>query len=299
MSFYVTLPSNASMNFNLNNVQSHYTINLPHRLYLNKNYEVGLAEISYNQSVNVSLGVMIIELNIEELIKNDKKNGVSIIYLTKLKLTNPNMWIKIELFNEDCVTLENAILNFNTQIENNLNKTFESLIKPLINQANSEVDNSIHYLVEFKNLIMPEFNIVSNKCQITNKANVKLIFLDQLSELLNKDKIDATTTISNVLLNTDINNIYRIHDTYNIFLNIIQDQFYGDVKAKIIRNIVPQGQHGEKINLVYNTIHYTELSQSEFQSITVQIKDTSDQFIRFTNKLSKVTIKLHFKLKNE
>ena len=73
MSFYVTLPSNSSMNFNSNNVQSHYTINLPNRLYLNKNYEVGLAEISYNQSVNVSLGVMLVKLNIEDLIKNDKK----------------------------------------------------------------------------------------------------------------------------------------------------------------------------------------------------------------------------------
>jgi hypothetical protein len=299
MSFYVTLPSNSSMNFNSNNVQSHYTINLPNRLYLNKNYEVGLAEISYNQSVNVSLGVMLVELNIEDLIKNDKKNGISIIYLTKLKLTNPNMLIKVELFNEDCVTLENAILNFNTQIEINFNKTFDLVIKPLIIQPESDIDNWKHYLTEFKNLIMPEFNIISNKCQVTNKANVKLNFLNQLAELLKKDQIDFSSTILKTILETDIQNIYRIHDTYNIFLNIIQEQYYGDVKAKIIRNIVPQGQHGEKINLVYNTIHYTELSQSEFQSITIQIKDTTDQFIRFTNKLSKVTIKLHFKLKNE
>lgn len=182
MSFYVTLPSNASMNFNSNNVQSHFTINLPHRLYLNKNYEVGLAEISYNQSVNVSLGVMIVELNIEELIKNDKKNGISIIYLTKLKLTNPNVWIiQIELFNEDCVSLEKAILNFNNQIEFNMNKAFNSIIKPLINQPDSDIDNWKHYLTEFKNLVMPEFSIILNKCQGTNKSNVKLIFFKSTS----------------------------------------------------------------------------------------------------------------------
>lgn len=58
MSFYITLPSNASMNYHPDNVQSNFTINLPDRLLLDNNYKVGLAEISYNQSVNVNLGVI-------------------------------------------------------------------------------------------------------------------------------------------------------------------------------------------------------------------------------------------------
>jgi len=50
MSFYITLPSNASMNYHPDNVQSNFTINLPDRLLLDNNYKVGLAEISYTQT---------------------------------------------------------------------------------------------------------------------------------------------------------------------------------------------------------------------------------------------------------
>lgn len=46
-SFYITCPSNASMQFYPNNNQSSFKINLPKRLYLTNKYEVGLAEIQY------------------------------------------------------------------------------------------------------------------------------------------------------------------------------------------------------------------------------------------------------------
>ena len=46
-SFYVTCPSNASMNIYRDNTLSSYKINMPKRIYLKHNYEVGLAEIQY------------------------------------------------------------------------------------------------------------------------------------------------------------------------------------------------------------------------------------------------------------
>ena len=46
-SFYITCPSNASMDIYKENTQSHFRINLPQRLYLQNNYEVALAEILY------------------------------------------------------------------------------------------------------------------------------------------------------------------------------------------------------------------------------------------------------------
>ena len=46
-SFYITCPSNASMDIYKDNTPSHFRINLPQRLYLQNNYEVALAEIQY------------------------------------------------------------------------------------------------------------------------------------------------------------------------------------------------------------------------------------------------------------
>ncbi len=46
-SFYVTLPSNASMNIYPKNTQASFQIRLPRTLYLKHSYEVALAEIQY------------------------------------------------------------------------------------------------------------------------------------------------------------------------------------------------------------------------------------------------------------
>ena len=46
-SFYVTLPSNSSMNYYPNNTLTHYTTKLKLPLELNTKYEVALTEIIY------------------------------------------------------------------------------------------------------------------------------------------------------------------------------------------------------------------------------------------------------------
>ena len=46
-SFYVTLPSNASMDIYPNNTKSNFQVRLPRTLYLNSRYEVALSEIQY------------------------------------------------------------------------------------------------------------------------------------------------------------------------------------------------------------------------------------------------------------
>ena len=46
-SFYITLPSNASMDYYSNNTACCYQIRMPRTFYLKGKYEVGLAEIQY------------------------------------------------------------------------------------------------------------------------------------------------------------------------------------------------------------------------------------------------------------
>lgn len=48
--FYVTLPSDSSMNFYPSNTVAHFTSRLPHRIRLDGDYEVGLAEFIYPYS---------------------------------------------------------------------------------------------------------------------------------------------------------------------------------------------------------------------------------------------------------
>jgi hypothetical protein len=65
MSFYLTLPSDASMNEFPENVQSNFTVSLETPINLNGNFEVALVEISYSQFISLDIGFLLI---------HDKKN---------------------------------------------------------------------------------------------------------------------------------------------------------------------------------------------------------------------------------
>ena len=56
--FYVTLPSDSSIKYYPNNTVAHFTTKLPHRIRLDGDYEVGLAEFIYPHSwFNFSKGL--------------------------------------------------------------------------------------------------------------------------------------------------------------------------------------------------------------------------------------------------
>jgi hypothetical protein len=48
--FYLTLPSNSSMNYFPNNTLTHYTKKLPKIMELDGTWEIGLAEIQYKEA---------------------------------------------------------------------------------------------------------------------------------------------------------------------------------------------------------------------------------------------------------
>jgi hypothetical protein len=299
MSFYITLPSNALMNYHPDNVQSNFTINLPDRLLLDNNYKVGLAEISYNQSVNVNLGVIELSAKINDLYE---KNGES-DFITRLLEMNKDFVIKMEITSEDCIKLSDLFATLNTQININLIKSFANFLEAerLVDTSNNNWSIIGAYFDAFINKIQPEFlyDFGTNKSALKLKKKVSINFIRQLIELLNIEELNAFDEDSSHTLDILGNQIIHVCDSYNVWTNIVQEQIFGDVKAKILRNVIPDGNHGQHITLIYSTVHYVDLHETSFQSINIKIKDNNDQPIHFTNKLSKVVVKLHFKYKYE
>lgn len=58
MSFYITLPSNSSMELYPNNTLTNYITQLPIPLKFDVPYEVGLVEMVFRQSWSVDLGIL-------------------------------------------------------------------------------------------------------------------------------------------------------------------------------------------------------------------------------------------------
>ena len=75
--FYITLPSNASLDVYPNNTLTKYTVRLPRTLYLKEGYEVALAEIMYPVSWETLSRIEGYRFAVVNLIES---------YLTKMRL---------------------------------------------------------------------------------------------------------------------------------------------------------------------------------------------------------------------
>lgn len=101
MSFYVTLPSNASINAFPNNTQANYTKLMLKSIQLNDRYQVGLAEISYTQSISSNIWSCTIyqESTLNQTFK--KPFGTR----------------NFDTITEDCILFENLIVKINNEIK--------------------------------------------------------------------------------------------------------------------------------------------------------------------------------------
>ena len=61
MSFYITLPSNASLDKFPKNTQSSFTTELQNAIVLNQSYEVALTELNNHSKISIDLGQLIID----------------------------------------------------------------------------------------------------------------------------------------------------------------------------------------------------------------------------------------------
>ena len=83
--FYITLPSNSSMNVYPNNSKSNFTTLLSRSIHLNGEYEVALTNISFPSTINVKCGQITIK----------KLDCV----FNKLTDVNSDITIKLEIVN--------------------------------------------------------------------------------------------------------------------------------------------------------------------------------------------------------
>lgn len=150
---------------------------------------------------------------------------------------------------------------------------------------------------EFKLDFMPEINYVeSSGYNFKLKPNTMIDFEGLITELLQLDKLESFQTQKYFEQKIFIDKQIHICDNYLVYTDIINEQYFGDVKARIIRNVIPQGDH-RQVNIIYNSIHYVDICKTEIKDINISIRDTQGDFVRFSDLFGKVVVKLHFKLK--
>ncbi len=140
--FYVSLPSKGEISMATfpNNTQASYTTLLPKNVQMNGLYKEGLAEISFTNSVTVSLGFITIK---QDVIFESFSSAFGVK--------------KIEIFSDDCVSLVSVITKINSDITKYYKEFYE---KYKINNLDFEdVRNENMPVIKFVSLPDPQITI--------------------------------------------------------------------------------------------------------------------------------------------
>jgi len=267
MSFYVTLPSNSSMEFYPNNTLTNFTTQLKVPLKFNCEFEVALVEITFSHGWIVELG----NLHFES--KNDDLPSV-----------------EIPIFHNDGERLTDFISNINDRLHDTLLKKIFWLDHNKLDMENLSKEN---FIKDYRNKkMLPEIIIEKEKLLLKEPEKTNLVFDKPFLDLFGvQNNISENNFDAIDLLKFD-KNLFLINTLY-VYSDIIKYQFVGDTLAPLLRTVhVPNNFHIVN-NITFDSPHYIPLSNLNINSINISIRDDTGASIHFLK--GKTIVKLHFR----
>lgn len=262
-SFFITLMSNSSTQIFVDNKTSSFTVLLPEKITLNGKWCVALAEMHYNFNF----------FNI-----TSENNG---IYVKKKvdersnKTSDENRIVKY--MHETCKVTPGYYTNIN-DVVTIINKELKKL---------SVAEQDI--------LSYNRFNARTNIFQENVKSDIETIHFDtRLSMQLGFKPNDVINRFTISPYCTNIH--FGIPDQMIIYTDIIGPSFIGHEKAYVLKIVNTQPKllsFGDACYREFHQLHYMSLEKREFESISVDIRDCSGNFMPFLHGI--LTLKLHFK----
>ena len=282
MSFYLTLPSNASMQIHPGNTQTKFETELPNEIDV-RGYEVGLVELIHGAKFKTLLGTV--------RIRNYRFDVVD-------KATR-HEWLEVKIFLTTNETIEHFAENLTHEIFGAIYR--EEIRAILIAKytdiplmlKNKERYDPIYIRMIDKNKLNDhytfKYNSENKKLSIKLKKGCEIYFDEKISAFLNIER--------NITKSCEIP--VAIHDiiiTQNVLvkINIIEEQIFGDTLTPLLKTLLI----GHKSNVEYlDTPHYIKTNKSVIKKLRISLETVEGGPIEFTNSTSQVIVKLHFKKK--
>jgi len=250
MSFFVTLPSNASMDL-YDNVVSNYTTSLYQPIKLDGEWQVGVTKVLFRNSIRSSIGYFIVKLD--------------------------GHAYRIDLSCYDGDYFSTVINSFNEHMNDLLAKLpiaqpFKITASPL-----KEVDS--------RNV---KIAVLLDDCEVKLEGYLAVL-LNEPNLVITKSK-PFEKVVKNIKVNTN--------ESMFIYTDIIEDQYVGDTKAKLLDTLSIKGTRDEVVTIEVENPNYVNVNKSEINAINITLRDSTGTLLHFT-KFAKFIIKLHFKPKYE
>ena len=265
--FYVTLPSNASMDTYPNNTVTDYATKLPHPLELDGQWEVGLVEMTYPITwYNVERGEchLLIEFESGEKLSNIKlpegryETSRDLVYEIK-RLVKKHI--------QRYIDAQNAIGNIPDVVLINDAKNF--------NQPDIELNEKTQKVA-----------IQTGGCRIVLSPKLADLLGFEQRLLPKGDKWEAVSA-------ADVN---RGYNCLFVYCNVVVDSIVGDVRAPLLRTVNVKGRYGDSVREIFVKPLYIPVRRNRFDMIEISIKGETGRPVSFNSGSSCAT--LHFKRAN-
>jgi hypothetical protein len=279
-SFYVTLPSDASMTTYTTNTMTNYVTDFYQPIQLIGSFEVALVEASLPQIINVNTFQGFLEIT----------NTTTKLHTIKMPINTRGL---IGINFEGLLSAVNKIIyDLKVRVHGDANITDPSIVVGSSNRYELKVMADNLTLKIFGNLALffgfplinenttPESIPLSRGAYSSSKVNLKT------------PKIDKNGI---VLARAFSHNITRVPDSLYLYTDIIDYQYIGDGFKQLLRNIHID-ESLEKQYIIYDFPHYVPVTPSgAINNIQITIKDGENRLVDFKSGANKVILKLHFR----
>lgn len=264
--FYLTLPSNSSMHVFPDNKISHFKTQLPKRISLQGEWELGLAEIHYPfDFVTIPSSQFWVGLEYNEPLlttENVESENTKREETSKEDQGSGNMsWKKIHFKGDSFATIESLIAA--------MEKTEDFRRFATITCEKSCV-------------------------RIKLKSGVsRMVLTPSLQRILGLHEMDVRTSVESYNL-SNINAC--LPSQMFIYTDVIEHQHVGDVMAPLLRIVnieSSQNATGKQFVSIFTHPHYTSVLKRDFQQIEIDIRDDLGKYVPFVR--GSLNVKLHFR----
>ena len=264
--FYLTLPSNSSLNYYPGNTLTHYTTVLAQDIDLSGRWEVGLSEIQYPRSWH----------NIQK--------GKS--------------WINVYCNGYKTETLDVPHGQYDTpeQLIAELNQLFTPAPPPYTATDSSQATDYTIVLTQPAPSQIQECYVTFNYHSVSQKVTIEILegYTIELSPALQYILgMEKSSLDHGKHQGTHVVDIHQGFYSLYVYCNLIEPWLVSDTQASLLRIVPIEGHGGQMITKTYQHIQYLPLSQKHFRTIDIDIKKDTGEKVPF--ELGKLVVTLHFR----
>lgn len=260
--FYLTLPSNSSMEYYPDNSASHYFTKLPQTIDLEREFEVGLSEIQLpNSYLNVAKGDFWIEYTTHLPSENE----------VRAKARSPEKK-RVEIPGGLYDSSEYFVWFLNTVCQKSLHRASDPLGK--------EKRLWIEYERASKST---HIKLYEENTTIRLSPALQRVLGFSRNTFLGKGDYYSTT---NVDLNENFKSAY-------IYCDLVSPRAVGDVMAPLLRIVPMTDKTQDVVHYIFEKPHYIPLSRSNFNSVEILL--TTDTGKEFSFSSGSTIVTLHFR----